>query len=105
MQKVICREMMSNGKILAKAFVKSENTTYLLLSKSIAELQRRQFIKQKIDTQIAVIGLIGPIVYTCVAAPLMKEVYGITQIDDEYKHRLCFHLTCGFFAQYGMPSA
>lgn|GEM_PF-3555509 len=100
MQKVICREMMSNGNLLAKAFMKSENTAYQLLRKTITELMRRDFIKRKIDIQIAVVGLLGPIVYSCIAAPLIKDVYGIEKIDDEYKHRLCTHLTQGFFAQY-----
>jgi len=101
MKKIIIREMMTGAVKMAAAIKSSEGGAYRFLSALIMELQKSGKVRKDIDLRYGVIGLIGPMIYSCMAEPMLKEVYGFERVDLDYTRGLCLHQTRVFFEGCG----
>jgi len=97
MQKILFRELLSGGQKAVKALVKSEPGMLSLIGGNLNQLVKAKKLRDDFDIKIAVISLIGPIIYSCVSGPILKSVYGFKTIDDAYARKLVLHLTRSFF--------
>ena len=96
-QKILCREMMSGGKRMALALSKSESGLTGVLQETLSGLKKSKYIGSDLDTRYGVLSIMGPIVYTCVASPVLKDVYGFKNLDETYIRNLSVHLTQTLF--------
>jgi AcrR family transcriptional regulator len=94
---IIFREMMTGGKFMLSAISKSQQNFGLTLLKRLTKLQKQDVIRQDLDLRFGVIAALGPLVYSCIARPLLKDLYGFNQIDENYVRSLCLHTTRTFF--------
>ncbi len=97
MQKIVFRELLSGGQKAIKALSKSEPGMISLISGHLNRMIETKELRDDMDIKMAVISLIGPIVYSCVSQPILKSVYGIQQFDERYIRRMVTHLTKTFF--------
>ena len=101
MQKILCREMMSGGKKLVSALTKSEAGVTGALQASLESLKSRKKLKSDLDLRFGGLSLLAPIIYSCIAAPILKEIYGFKNLDEAYARTLSVHLTRTFFDGWG----
>lgn len=96
-QKILCREMLTSPERMVAAITQSEGGAFTLLSTKLREMQKQGKIDSELDLRFGVIGLLGPIVYSSLAGPVITGAYGIPRIDDAYVRKLCLHQTRTFF--------
>ena len=95
MQKIICREMMSGGKSMMAAITKAEGGAVGLLQDELSVLKRKKKVRANLDVRLTAISLVGPVVYSCVAAPLLKKIYGFDKLEGAYSRDLVLQLIRG----------
>jgi AcrR family transcriptional regulator len=100
-QKILCREMMTGAAKMAEALTKTEGSAYSLLTRFLTSLQKEGALSRDFDTRYAIVGLIGPVVYSCIAGPILKSTYGFADVDGDYIRGLCLHQTRTFFKGWG----
>ena len=97
MQKIVHREIMSGGQGVIAALLKSNGGVFGQITAILTDLKARQKIKKEIEIKLASVSLIGPLVYSCIAAPVLSEVYDIEARSENYIRSLCLQLTKMFF--------
>ena len=101
MQKIMCREMMTGAKKMVTILSKSETGISGVLQANLESLKARKMIRADVDLRLAAFSLISPIIYSCIAAPVLKEIGGLKSLDESYMRSLCIHLTRTFFDGWG----
>jgi AcrR family transcriptional regulator len=97
MQKILCREMMSGGMQMVAALSKSESGVFNLLKRRLAALQSTGELDRALDLRFGILSLIGPAIYSCIAAPVVEGIYGLGPVNEAYMRKLCVHQTRTFF--------
>lgn len=91
MQKIICQEMITGSKRMVSALIKTEKSGTQELRRELDSLISSRIFK-KIDPRLALLTLLAPLIYSLMATPVIKNVYGFKQIDEIYMRELCAHL-------------
>jgi AcrR family transcriptional regulator len=97
MHKIMSREMMSGAKTLGPLLSKNNMGVAEPLRDHINSLIRKGKLNRQLDWRFVVISLVGPLVYSCIAAPILTAVYQFEKNDKTYARKLSIHLTKTFF--------
>jgi AcrR family transcriptional regulator len=97
MQKVIFRELMAGGSRMTAVLKRSELSSYDLLLRRLESLGDSVPLREDLDLRLSVVCLFGPLVYTCLAAPILKDVYGFKDLGEGFVRQLVLHQTRLFF--------
>lgn len=97
MQKILHREAMTGGKSIVAALKKNNNGVFGQVKQSLLALKRAGKLKKDLDVDLGTVSLIGPIIYSCTAAAVLSQVYGVDPKAPDYSAALCLHLTRTFF--------
>jgi AcrR family transcriptional regulator len=100
-QKILCREMMTGANKMVAALSKSEGSAHTLLTNRLRELQNEGKLRRDLDLRFSIVSIIGPIIYSCIASPILKGIYGFEALDEAYVRDLCLHQTRTFFEGWG----
>lgn len=101
LQKILCREMMTGPDKMIAALMQSEGGAFKLLSERLREMQKQGKLRPELDLRLGVVSLMGPVVYSSIAGPLLIAAYGFSRLDYDYVRGLCLHQTRMFFEGWG----
>jgi TetR/AcrR family transcriptional regulator len=100
MHQMINREMLAGGAVAVASLREGLNVPEMLKSKLTA-LCEAGALKRSLDPRFGALALAGPIIYSSLAAPVLKEIYGFEKLDETYLRSLCVNLTRTFFESWG----
>jgi TetR/AcrR family transcriptional regulator len=101
MRKVVWRELLTGAARMTAALSGSDNGFYRFMRRRLERLRDQGKLRPDADLRLAVIGLMAPMVYSCVATPILKHVYGFESLDRDYVRKLCLHQVRVFFEGIG----
>jgi hypothetical protein len=93
MHKILSREMMDGGRYAVAALSRSELGVKDLFYECFAELQAKGKLSGELPIELAILTVLAPAVYSCVAAPVLRAVYGLPPNDPAHARRLAVFLT------------
>jgi AcrR family transcriptional regulator len=101
-QKILMQEMMKGGDRAVSAFKKVEPGFTGRLQQILKTLIANGTVRPELDVDVAVISLIGPIIYSAVATPMLKALYRFPELGEDYVDALAYHLTQTFFKGWAL---
>lgn len=95
--RIFSHEMMAGGKRLVELLAKNDGGIVGPMRELIERLRASSKLRTDFDWRYAVISIIGPLVYSNIATPVLRGIYRFEHIDEGYVRGLCVHLTRMFF--------
>lgn len=98
MHKILCREMLAGGRHAGEGLKAAAECGFFgVFHEELQRLIKNNKLRPDLDVPLAVISLLGPLVYSCIAHPMLKTVYSLESLTDGYLADLVDHLSRTFF--------
>ncbi len=97
MHKIYSREMLAGGRQAVALLSNSETGVMSPLRAFLEGMAAEGKFRKGIDWRLGLITIMGPLVYSCLNGPVIRDVYGFGKTDEKYIRQLCLHLTRTMF--------